>query len=103
MKKKSIKKAILMLFAIMMLAVQISVCVSALNAAPSEYEISDDHSSMAMATGHEHTQSCFKVYYGNCNWNGTNGFVCNEGVMHTTLVNNSGCRVITGAVLICGQ
>jgi len=53
MRKKSIKKAILMIFAIIMLAVQISVCVSALNATPSEYEISDEHSSMAMATSDE--------------------------------------------------
>jgi hypothetical protein len=51
MKKKSIKKAVLMLLAIMMLAVQISVCVSALNATPSDHEISDEHSSMAMASG----------------------------------------------------
>jgi len=50
MKKKSIKKVVLMLLAIMMLAVQVSVCVSALNATPSEYEMSDEHSSMAMAS-----------------------------------------------------
>jgi len=79
MKKKSIKKAILMLFVIIMLAVQISVCVSALNATPSEYEISDDHSSMAMATPppkppHEHTDECYTT----CSANPMPGGWCSD-------------------------